>query len=228
MIKFRLYYDKDKEQVWLNEMVEKGWAVEHFFLGFYTFAPCKPGEYIYQLDMLNNWAGERADYQEFMSELKIETVTQWWRWVYLRKKSADGPFELYTDPESMIAQYTRIRNFFKVFVIVELLLLFFELFVFLKTGEIWSLLASMMLGVFTWVLIRTAIKCNQKIIELRGGEVGPEKGGMSWWLITGLLLNAFNLIMRNLIHESVHITVSVLACVLMCVGIYQQMRKIRS
>ena len=51
MVKFRLYYDKDKEQDWLMEMVNRGWAVKKFFLGFYTFEPCEPGEYIYQIKL---------------------------------------------------------------------------------------------------------------------------------------------------------------------------------
>ena len=51
MKRFRMYYDKDAEEVWLNEMCQKGWAMTSFFAGLYTFAPCQPGEYIYQIDM---------------------------------------------------------------------------------------------------------------------------------------------------------------------------------
>ncbi|MDE7479589.1 MAG: hypothetical protein K2M91_16915 [Lachnospiraceae bacterium] len=31
MMKFRLYYDKDAETAWLNQMVEEGWAMKSFF-----------------------------------------------------------------------------------------------------------------------------------------------------------------------------------------------------
>ena len=34
MIRFRLYFDKDAETKWLNEMAEQGWAMKHFFAGF--------------------------------------------------------------------------------------------------------------------------------------------------------------------------------------------------
>ena len=34
MIKFKLYFDKDKETQWLNEMSQKGWAMTGFFAGF--------------------------------------------------------------------------------------------------------------------------------------------------------------------------------------------------
>ena len=33
MKKFKWYYDKDAEEIWLNEMVNQGWALEHYFLG---------------------------------------------------------------------------------------------------------------------------------------------------------------------------------------------------
>ena len=50
MIRFRLYFDKDKETAWLNEMSRRGWAMNGFFAGFYRFEKCDPGEYIYQID----------------------------------------------------------------------------------------------------------------------------------------------------------------------------------
>ena len=51
MTKFRLYFDKDKETVWLNELAAKGYALISFFAGFYTFEKTEPGEYIYQIDL---------------------------------------------------------------------------------------------------------------------------------------------------------------------------------
>lgn len=42
MIRFRLYFDKDKETAWLNEMSGCGWAMNGFFAGFYRFEKCEP------------------------------------------------------------------------------------------------------------------------------------------------------------------------------------------
>lgn len=53
MIKFRLYYDKDKETEWLNGLANEGWAMKGFFAGFYSFEPCEKGEYTYQIDFSN-------------------------------------------------------------------------------------------------------------------------------------------------------------------------------
>ena len=47
MIKFRYYIDNQKEQDWLNNLTKKGWALKSFFLGFYKFEKCEPGEYEY-------------------------------------------------------------------------------------------------------------------------------------------------------------------------------------
>ena len=51
MIRFRLYFDKDKETAWLNEMAAQGWAVKSFFAGFFQFEACEKGEYVYQIDL---------------------------------------------------------------------------------------------------------------------------------------------------------------------------------
>ena len=105
MLKFKLYYDKDEEENWLKKMCLNGWAFKSFFLGFYTFEKCEPGEYNYQIDLLDSWNGEKSDYKDFMKDAGVEIVSQWWRWVYLKKRASDGPFEMYSDAESKIVQY---------------------------------------------------------------------------------------------------------------------------
>ena len=54
MKKFKLYYDKDKEEAFLNEMSAKGYAMKRFFLGLYTFEKCRPGEYTYRVDLISD------------------------------------------------------------------------------------------------------------------------------------------------------------------------------
>ena len=109
MIRFRLYYDKDKETEWLNEMAADGWALKSFFAGFYKFEPCEKGEYIYQIDLGDELYSVSDEYRELMGELGVEIVVLWGFWIILRKRAEDGPFELYTDVDSKIEHY---RNFF--------------------------------------------------------------------------------------------------------------------
>lgn len=170
MLKFRLYYDKDAEEVWLREMSLKGWALKKFFLGFYTFEPCAAGEYHYQIDLLDNWSGNKADYVSFMEELGVEVIDQWWRWVYLRKKATDGPFEMYTDANSKIALYRKIMNFFKIFLILEIFCFLLELTAMIRTGYFMYGLFTVLLGVICWAMLKIVLKCKLKIEQLQYEE----------------------------------------------------------
>ena len=128
MIKFKLYFDKDKETQWLNEMSQKGWAMTGFFAGFYRFEPCEKGKYTYQIDFGNEFFSVSDDYREFMSDSDIEIIQSWGFWVFLRKLSSEGEFQLYTDVDSQIEHYKKIRNMFKAVTVIELICLFIELF----------------------------------------------------------------------------------------------------
>ena len=145
MLKFKLYYDKDAEETWLKQMCLNGWAFKKFFLGFYTFEKCEPGEYNYQIDLLDSWNGKKDDYAAFMEDTGVKVVSQWWRWVYLQKISSDGPFEMYTDIESKITQYNKIKNFFKVALVIEVICFFMEGMATINTG-------SYIFGIFTALL----------------------------------------------------------------------------
>lgn len=110
--KFKLTFDKDWEQNWLNEMCQQGWAFKSFSFGVYTFETCQPGEFIYQVDLMPGSGVQASDpdgYAEFMAETGVEVVARWFRWIILRKRAEDGPFEIYTDAESQIASYKSIR-----------------------------------------------------------------------------------------------------------------------
>ena len=43
MKRFRLYYDKDLEEAWLQEMDAAGWAFNPFALGYIPLFPVKRG-----------------------------------------------------------------------------------------------------------------------------------------------------------------------------------------
>ena len=122
MIKFKVTFDKDLEQDWINGLCQQGWAFVSFFAGICTFVPCEPGEYIYQIDLMPGTGIRASDpegYMEFMEETGVEVVQRWARWVYLRKKAQEGPFEIYTDADSRIDMYRRIRRMFLWALLVE-------------------------------------------------------------------------------------------------------------
>ena len=167
MLKFKLYYDKDAEEDWLRKMSLNGWAFKKFYLGFYTFEPCEPGEYNYQIDLIDNWNGDKDDYASFMEDAGVEVISQWWRWVYLQKKATDGPFKMYTDKESKIAQYSRIGNFFKVFFAIEIICFFMELMATIKTGDFIFGIFTVLLAVISLEILKIVWKSKWKIEQLK-------------------------------------------------------------
>lgn len=124
MIQWKFTLDKDDEEVWLNDWCQQGWAMVSFFMGVVSFVPCQPGEFIYRIDLIPGQFLRAHDYEGyvlFMDEMGVEILQRWGRWVYLRKRAEEGPFEVYTDVESKIALYRRIRGLFLwAFVIVVL------------------------------------------------------------------------------------------------------------
>lgn len=113
---FRLFMDYEKEEAWLNSLANQGWNLVSFTVGVYTFERGTPGEYTYRLELLDNLPShmESKNYLEFMEESGIECVDTHLRWVYFRKKRADGPFTLYSDNRSKIRHYQRIVLLFGV------------------------------------------------------------------------------------------------------------------
>jgi hypothetical protein len=227
MIQFRLYFDKDKETLWLNEMAAKGYAMTGFFAGFYTFEKCEPGEYTYQIDFGDKLFAVTDDYREFMTETGVEIVQTWGFWVILRKKTADGPFVLYTDVDSQITHYTKIRNMFKVGTIIELICFLIEIIAYYQVpagDRGFNLFCTILVGIFVVVIMKAALSTNKIINELkeRKGEVPCMKNNkVHPILLAGLLLNTCALIMDNPSLDVVKMIIHILAIILMLAGIYQ-------
>lgn len=169
MVKFRLYYDKDVETDWLNKMCGKGWAFKNFFLGFYTFEKCEPGEYNYEIDLLDN-PTDKDEYEAFMEDANVKVVSQWWKWVYLRKNASEGPFELYTDAESKLSHYSKIKNFFQVAFIIELFCIFTQLSVIFETRSYLQGIFIGLLSLIALALFRMILKCKKKIEQYKYGD----------------------------------------------------------
>jgi len=99
----------EAEEDWLNEMSAKGYNYTDHFIFRYAFDEGKPGEYIYRIVLLekNHTHYESHEYIKFIEETGAECITTFMRWVYFRKKAADGPFEIYTDTTAKINHYKR-------------------------------------------------------------------------------------------------------------------------
>ncbi len=108
----KLYADYEKEEKWLNEMVSKGYALRKYNFITYHFERCNPGDYTYRIQFLDQVPShlESKEYIEFVKELGVEYVDSYFRWVYFRKKTELGPFEIHSDRESRIKHYKSIMS----------------------------------------------------------------------------------------------------------------------
>ena len=230
MIKFKLYFDKDKETQWLNEMSQKGWAMTGFFAGFYRFEPCEKGKYTYQIDFGNEFFSVSDDYREFMSDSDIEIIQSWGFWVFLRKLSSEGEFQLYTDVDSQIEHYKKIRNMFKAVTVIELICLFIELFSASMTNSplLWSFVFLILAIIIAFFNITN--RTNDIIHELTERKTGieePRSRSISIFLILGLLLNSCVLMMKDSIPSYIVCPLQILVIALMLIGVYHTARKRR-
>ena len=220
MVVFRLYFDKDKELAWLNQMVQDGYAMVSFCAGFYTFAPCEKGEWQYQIDIGNGFFKVNDDYAGFMEEMGIEIVQTWGPWVILRRKTREGEFELYSDVDSRITQYKKILLMFKIVTGIELLCLIYEVYAAVSgvaLGWFFVMLLVAIICAFMNVIIRT----KGIIAELRErkGEKTNYKGRpVSPAVPVGLLLNSVNLLAADYLPTPLRIIFLVVAIGLIMYG----------
>lgn len=226
MIKFRIYYDKDKETDWLNEMAQIGYAMTGFFAGFYTFEKCEPAEWEYQIDL----GRVTKDYREFMEDAGIEIVQTWAAWIMLRRKKRDEPFQLYTDVDSSIEHYKKIRTIFKIATILELIC-FFIMAISIAHGAGKGFFAAMILpAVIIIVLIRALTNTNKIIAGLkeRKGDVVVKERQMDMAFSYGLILNVIALCMSEYDSTTfkywIKIGLHIMAIILMAVGIFRSVK----
>ena len=99
-------WDFEKEEDWLNEMAMNGWLLESVGFATYHFVRCEPGEYSVRLEMHKY----DESYVSFMEETGAEYIGRMVMWIYFRKKTEDGPFDLFSDIDSKIDHLNKIGN----------------------------------------------------------------------------------------------------------------------
>ncbi len=118
MRKWYWVWDFEKEEEWLNEMALNGWVLESVGFCTYTFEKCEPGEYAVRLEM----HGMDESYIDFMRETGAEYIGRMAMWIYFRKKTADGPFDLFSDIDSRIEHLKKIGRALSVIGAANLLI----------------------------------------------------------------------------------------------------------
>lgn len=99
-------WEFEKEERWLNQMAQEGWALQNAGFSTFTFEKCEPGEYIIRMAMLN----DGSDFKDFMEEMGAEKVGACMQWAYFRRKADLGTFNMFSDIDSRVAQLDRISK----------------------------------------------------------------------------------------------------------------------
>ena len=122
----KFYTMIDSEEIYLNEMCQKGWKPVEIFLGiFFVFEKCEPGEYIARvtttIDVEKGRSSKRkrrflTEYltdsgAEIIHETNLDAGTR----IYAIRPAALGEFEINTDTDSLIADYQARRKFHIIF-----------------------------------------------------------------------------------------------------------------
>ena len=117
-------WDFDKEEQWLNEMAAKGLCLVSVGFFKYEFEDCLPGEYKICLQLLEKMTRnpESQKYLEFMEQTGAEHVGSFTRWVYFRKRAAEGSFELFSDNASRVKYLSGIFSLAALIVGLNLLI----------------------------------------------------------------------------------------------------------
>lgn len=97
-------WEFDKEERWLNTMAQQGWVLDKLGFCRYEFVRCEPGEYTVRLEMREH---DEA-YLSFMADTGAEYVGRMVKWIYFRKKTELGPFDIFSDAQSRIRHLDRI------------------------------------------------------------------------------------------------------------------------
>ena len=192
-----MYLNKDKETEWLNRMAADGWAMRRFFAGFYGFEKCEAGEYIYQVDFVDRLFSVSRDYRELMQDAGIEIVQTWGYWV--------------------------IRKMFKIVTIIEMLIMFYELYMGVTYGAAPGYAAALLFAAILLGLVNMLFRLNNVIADLEEKQTGIAKKyrgrNISAFLAVGLLLNSCSLMLMDVLPHPAKYTIQILAIVLMLVGI---------
>ncbi|MEI6578117.1 MAG: DUF2812 domain-containing protein [Eubacteriales bacterium] len=122
-IVYKAFANYEKEEKWLNEMSAKGMALTAYSWCRYVFEETPNNEYTYRIELLEDLPVRAANkaYIKFLEENGVECVATYMRWIYLRRKSSEGEFDIYSDLDSKIKHYKRVYTFWFTMMWVEFL-----------------------------------------------------------------------------------------------------------
>ena len=156
--------DYEREQKWLNAMSRSGWNFVRTNGFIYTFEKGTPGEYIYKIDLPNeSMTDVEVDaYYKFMEECGIEVVSSFKFWRYLRKKSADGPFDIANNTMPQLSMLNKAygvatKSLCLIIVIFALIILALNIAMLFATGNVAEFISGLIYGIASSAFLAMAI-----------------------------------------------------------------------
>ena len=108
-VKFFGVWQDQEEETWLREMARQGWHLSSLFPLVYTFTRGEPRDDVYRLDFVGR-NRDFGDYLQLFRDSGWEYLGNLTGWQYFRKPFEAGEAaEIYTDAESKIQKYRRVR-----------------------------------------------------------------------------------------------------------------------
>ena len=158
----------DKEEAWLNEMAAQGKALVSARYLTYEFEDSAPGEYVVRLELLEKepTSQEGKEYIEFVESTGAEFVGQVRKWVYFRKKAADGSFALHGDNATRIKHLKGIQRLLLPLAIVNVGIAVYNLCVGLGWASSGNVLTGALNALVAALISFGMVKLNDKKLQL--------------------------------------------------------------
>ncbi|MBQ3156002.1 MAG: DUF2812 domain-containing protein [Clostridia bacterium] len=157
-------WEFDKEEQWLNDMAAQGKALVSARYCTYEFEDSAPGEYAVRLEMLEHApdSSQGQQYIAFVEETGAEYIGKVMKWVYFRKKTADGPFELHGDNATRIKHLGGIIRLLKPLMALNVGVGVYNLCIGIGLNSVVNVLCACMSAAVAWLLYKGVVKLNEK------------------------------------------------------------------
>lgn len=161
-------WEFDKEEQWLCDMAAKGKALAGARYLTYEFEDSAPGEYIVRLEMLEHspTSPEGQQYIEFIESTGAEYVGRVMKWVYFRKKAAEGEFELHGDNATRLKHVKGIINLLRPLMIFNVGVGVYNLSIGFGLDSTVNVFCGFMSLMLTALLGLGVSKLNEKKVQL--------------------------------------------------------------
>jgi hypothetical protein len=180
----KMFWDYEKEERWLNEKSAKGLMLTEYSWCRYVFTEGSANEYTYRIELLKHppTHPDSIDYIQFLEHSGVERITVYARWIYFRRKSSEGAFDIYSDLESKINHFKRIHLLWLTLMAAEWIVGLINLIIGIvnlnanqnlesySMGNIIAGCLLLLLGLFFWIIgapIRKKIKTLRQEKEIR-------------------------------------------------------------